>query len=247
MRKVGWKRKERSGGYELPLVPFLRRRRAAGRALEFAIFMAVGGLVSLSAVVTKEATRGTLFGLVATDSISVERRAGGEVTEGGRAAAAVAADPLVVDAGLQPAGAIVEDLPEAMTDRWFNGRPVRPVRTMWMTVTGYSPDSRSCGTSADGKTATMHDVWTNAMRLAAADTRLIPFGSMISVPGYDNARIIPVLDRGGKIKGRRIDLLFPTHEAARRWGVRKLPITVWGYADGMGADDYRDVRDSRSR
>src|SRR5687768_6326538 len=34
------------------------------------------------------------------------------------------------------------------SQRWFNGRPVRPQRTMTMTVTAYSPDERSCGLSA---------------------------------------------------------------------------------------------------
>jgi len=41
---------------------------------------------------------------------------------------------------------------------------------------------------------------------------------MISVPGYDKGRIVPVLDKGGAIKGARLDVLFATHEAARQWG-----------------------------
>jgi 3D (Asp-Asp-Asp) domain-containing protein len=130
--------------------------------------------------------------------------------------------------------------------RWFNGRPVRPKRVMWMVTTAYSPDERSCGDSADGITASLHSVWTNGMKLAAADTRLLPMGSMISVPGYDQGRIIPVLDRGGAIKGHRLDLLYPTHEIARKWGKQRLPVTVWEYADGEPSHDYRKVRDSKN-
>ncbi|MDX2016402.1 MAG: 3D domain-containing protein [Planctomycetota bacterium] len=126
--------------------------------------------------------------------------------------------------------------------RFFNGRPIRPARTMTMIVTAYSPDERSCGDSADGITATLHHVETNAFRLVAADTRLLPFGSMISVPGYDAGRVVPVLDRGGAIKGHRLDVLFPTHEQARAWGVRKLRVTVWEYADGKPMDDPRRLR-----
>jgi 3D (Asp-Asp-Asp) domain-containing protein len=126
--------------------------------------------------------------------------------------------------------------------RWFNGRPVRPARQMWMTVTGYSPDERSCGDSADGLTATLHSVSTNNMNLVAADTRILPFGSMISIPGYNDTKVVPVLDRGGAIKGRRLDLLFPTHEAARQWGVKRLLVTVWEYADGQPADNPRALR-----
>ncbi len=118
----------------------------------------------------------------------------------------------------------------------FNGRPVRPVRTITMVVTAYSPDSQSCGESADGITASGYSVWTNGMKLAAADTRLLPFGTMISVPGYDNEQLVPVLDRGSAIKGNRLDILFPTHEVARKWGRQRLKVTVWEYADGKPSD-----------
>lgn len=126
--------------------------------------------------------------------------------------------------------------------RWFNGRMVRPVRVVRMKVTAYSPDQRSCGKYADGQTATLHSVWTNGMKLVAADTAVLPYGSMVSVPGYDNSRIVPVLDCGGAIKGKRLDVLFPTHEAAREWGVRTLDVVVWGYADGSPIDNPRELR-----
>ncbi|MCE2652599.1 MAG: 3D domain-containing protein [bacterium] len=129
--------------------------------------------------------------------------------------------------------------------RWFNGRPVRPVRTMTMVVTAYSPDERSCPGTADGITASLHHVQTNAHRMVAADTRILPLGSMISVPGYDASRIVPVLDRGGAIKGNRLDVLFPTHEQARAWGVRRLTVTVWDYADGGPRTNWRRIRDAK--
>ncbi len=126
--------------------------------------------------------------------------------------------------------------------RWFNGRPVKPVKIVTMVVTAYSPDSRSCGDSADGITATLHSVETNGFKLVAADPTVLAYGSMITVPGYDSDRVVPVLDCGGAIKGRRLDVLFPTHEAARKWGVRKVPVTVWGYVDGKPADNPRRER-----
>jgi len=113
----------------------------------------------------------------------------------------------------------------------FNGRPIRKVRTLRMLVTAYSPDARSCGKWADGITASGYSVWTNGMKLVAADTRLLPFGSIISVPGYNGGDPVPVLDRGGAIKGRRLDVLYPTHEIARQWGAQRLNVTVWEYAD----------------
>jgi 3D (Asp-Asp-Asp) domain-containing protein len=107
---------------------------------------------------------------------------------------------------------------------------------MLMTVTAYSPDHRSCGDSADGITASGYSVWTNGMKMAAADTDLLPFGSLISVPGYDHGNVVPVLDRGAAIKGRRLDVLFPTHQQAVNFGIRMLEITVWEYADGEPSD-----------
>ena len=119
-----------------------------------------------------------------------------------------------------------------------------------MTVTAYSPDPRSCGDSADGITATLHSVTTNAHRLVAADPTVLPYGSMLTVPGYGiikagDARepaIVPVLDCGSKIKGQRLDVLFPTHEEAMKWGVQLLPVTVWEYADGLAAGNVRAER-----
>ena len=122
---------------------------------------------------------------------------------------------------------------EASETRWFNGRPVRPARTLSMLVTAYSPDERSCGESADGITASGYSVWTNGMKMVAADTDVLPFGALISVPGYDDANIVPVLDRGAAIKGHRLDVLYPTHEQAERWGVQRLNVIVWEYADGL--------------
>ncbi len=138
---------------------------------------------------------------------------------------------------------VTESSPEWTADtRWFDGRPVRPSKVILMKVTGYSPDHRSCGEFADGQTATLHSVWTNGMQLVAADPKVLPYGTMITVPGYAEEQIVPVLDCGGAIKGNRLDLLFPTHQTALRWGVQTLRVTVWDYADGLPAPNPRKVR-----
>lgn len=134
--------------------------------------------------------------------------------------------------------------------RWFDARPVKPARVIWMTVTAYSPDPRSCGDSADGITATLHCVTTNGHNLVAADPKILAYGSMLTIPGYAigagagprEPAIVPVLDCGGAIKGYRLDVLFPTHEEALAWGVRELPVTVWAYADGGSLTNPRKVR-----
>lgn len=121
--------------------------------------------------------------------------------------------------------------PQPQTVMSFDGRPLRKVRDIQLKVTAYSPDQRSCGIWADGKTASGYSVWTNGMKLVAADTRLLPFGTILTVPGYNDSQPVQVLDRGGKIKGHRLDVLYPTHAIARSWGVRDLTVTIWEYAD----------------
>ena len=128
-----------------------------------------------------------------------------------------------------PAAKIQTVLPDGY--RIFNGRIIRPARTMTMVTTAYSPDERSCGPNADGTTASGKSVWTNGMKMAAADTRVLPFGTLISVPGYYDDQPVPVLDRGGAIKGRRLDMLYPTHEIAKKWGRQKQTVTIWEYVD----------------
>lgn len=148
--------------------------------------------------------------------------------------------------GAEPVGPVGPELLDPDV-RFFDGRPVRPARVIWMTVTAYSPDERSCPGTADGLTSTMHCVTTNGHLLVAADTSVLPYGSMLTIPGYGvegkgESTIVPVLDIGGAIKGQRLDLLFPTHEQALRWGVRVVPVTVWAYADGKPAPNPRRVR-----
>lgn len=121
--------------------------------------------------------------------------------------------------------------PPAGYERYYNGRPLRRARTINMKVTAYAPDHRSCGEYADGITASGMSVWTNGMNLVAADPRILPRHSLITVPGYADNSVVPVLDVGGAIKGNRLDVLYPSHQVARQWGVQDLEVIIWEYAD----------------
>ncbi len=113
----------------------------------------------------------------------------------------------------------------------FNGRVLRPVRTIRMKVTAYCPCRLCCGSRAHGITASGMSVYTNGMDLVAADTHVLPFWSLVSIPGYAHGRAVPVLDRGSQVKGNHLDILMPTHAQAMAWGVHYLEVTVWTYAD----------------
>jgi 3D (Asp-Asp-Asp) domain-containing protein len=58
----------------------------------------------------------------------------------------------------------------------------------------------------------------------AADTRLFPFGTIMYVPGYGYGM---VEDRGGAIRGQKLDLYFRTHRQAREWGRQHVQVKVW--------------------
>ena len=55
----------------------------------------------------------------------------------------------------------------------------------------------------------------------AADLNYFRYGLKLDIPGYG---IGTVEDVGGAIKGRHIDVWFPTHEEAKRWGARWLKV-----------------------
>jgi 3D (Asp-Asp-Asp) domain-containing protein len=97
--------------------------------------------------------------------------------------------------------------------------------TRTMTVTAYCPCAKCCGRYADGITASGQPVTANRGRFVAAD-RSLPFGTLVSVPGYNEGRPVPVLDRGGAIRGNHLDVFFPTHAEALRWGRQTLRCTI---------------------
>ena len=94
-------------------------------------------------------------------------------------------------------------------------------------VTAYCPCRKCCGRwSGDGKTASGRSIRYNGGRFVAADTGVLPFLTKVSVPGYAGGRAVPVIDRGKKVRGRHIDLFFRSHRQAKRWGSRKMWITI---------------------
>ena len=87
-------------------------------------------------------------------------------------------------------------------------------------VTAYCPGECCCGEYADGYTA---DGTVAVGPIIAADP-MYEFGTRMIVPGYGEAE---VRDRGGAIKGNKLDMLFLTHQEALDWGVRELEVKVY--------------------
>jgi 3D (Asp-Asp-Asp) domain-containing protein len=119
----------------------------------------------------------------------------------------------------QPAAELMHDAAAALPPAHMPS-----VRIVMMEVTAYCPCPKCCGPKAAGITASGKDIGYNAGRFVAADSRLA-FGTQLVIPGYD-AKPVEVIDRGGAIKGNKIDVFFPTHAEALKWGRRHIQVTV---------------------
>jgi len=90
-------------------------------------------------------------------------------------------------------------------------------------VTQYTARSPLYGKDNDGFTSTMWKADPNA-RIVAVDPKLIPLGTKLHVPGYGPGL---AADVGYAIRGKVIDLWFPSMAKARQWGRRTVTITVY--------------------
>lgn len=95
-----------------------------------------------------------------------------------------------------------------------------------MLVTAYCPCRKCCGPNAQGLTASGKPVSHNGGRFVAADTSVLGFGTKLVIPGYADGAPVEVIDRGGAIKGDRLDVYFPTHAEALQWGRRWVDVVV---------------------
>lgn len=104
--------------------------------------------------------------------------------------------------------------------------PVTPaIKTIEMEVTAYCPCKKCCGPLAQGITASGKRVNYNNGEFVAAD-RSIKFGTKLIIPGYAGSNPVEVTDRGGAIKGNKLDVYFHSHQEALNWGRQKLTVTV---------------------
>jgi 3D (Asp-Asp-Asp) domain-containing protein len=123
--------------------------------------------------------------------------------------------------------------------------PIRPPRGSKMVVrtlevTGYDAGPESCGwkrnwygrpvyaygpNKGKPKKVGITASGTKARKgTLAADTRYYPFGTVMYIPGYGYGR---VEDRGGAIKGHKVDLFFRSRKDALKWGRKKKKVKVW--------------------
>lgn len=91
-------------------------------------------------------------------------------------------------------------------------------RVLTMSATGYDPTAGRGG----GVHRTRTGTWPSHGQVAV-DPRVIPLRSHLFIEGYGHA---VATDTGGAIKGKKIDLCFPTYSQAMRFGRKKVRVHI---------------------
>jgi len=93
----------------------------------------------------------------------------------------------------------------------------KPIMVLSMEISAYSPTVAECDsdpmTTASGKRVYVGGI--------AADLRVLPFGSICIIPGYNNGDPCTVIDTGSAIKGNKLDVFLWSTDAAIHWGRRR--------------------------
>ena len=93
-------------------------------------------------------------------------------------------------------------------------------RSIQMEATGYTAYCNGCS----GKTATGINLRSNPnARVIAVDPSIIPLGTKVWVEGYGYAI---AADKGGAIKGNKIDVHFATTSQAYAWGRKTVVVKI---------------------
>lgn len=150
------------------------------------------------------------------------------------------ADALCLAGEIEPAVAGLEEKETEMVASSYNAPSADPTYAdptgngyefigTYLT-TGYCACAKCCGktngVTASGKIAT-------ANHTIAADTSVLPFGTQVVI----NGQVYTVEDRGGAIKGNRIDIFFASHQEALIYGKRY--VNVYRYV-GNGDDPVEE-------
>ena len=93
-------------------------------------------------------------------------------------------------------------------------------KEIYVSSTAYTASCNGCS----GVTATGLNLKNNPeAKVIAVDPSIIPLGSKVYVDGYGYAT---AADKGGAIKGNKIDVFFSSTSDAYRWGVKKVKVRV---------------------
>jgi len=118
-----------------------------------------------------------------------------------------------------------------------------------VTATGYTAGFESTGKSMGdpeyGITYSGVKVKRDLYSTIAADLSVFPIGTILFIPGYGFG---VVADKGGAIKGDRLDLYYETvQDVYRQWGKKKLDVYVIQKGNGtLTEEQLRALNEEKS-
>ena len=184
-------------------------------------------MTSIALTISQKIVRRTLVAAFVVVAVGVAGTVAASKDDAAAQVASVKIAPAVVEQIAAPE--LVHDdvvAPASVVPVIVANAPQLPTfRTIEMEVTAYCPCTKCCGSQAQGITASGKHVSHNDSQFVAADKRFA-FGTKLIVPGYAGGKIVEVQDRGGAIKGNKLDVYFSTHAEALKWGRQKLTVTV---------------------
>jgi len=105
----------------------------------------------------------------------------------------------------------------------------KKVEWFYFVATGYSKNDTSQGTTSKTATGKVADEGT-----IAVDPKIIPFGTTVEIKDIG---VFIADDRGGKIKGNRIDIFFDSKEEAKDFGKKGVWIRFLDNGNGIELAD----------
>lgn len=120
-------------------------------------------------------------------------------------------------------------------------KPQKTHELLYLTTTGYCPCQKCTGWKRNWKLQPVYayghlkgkkkevgitsDGTKVKKGIIAADINYFPYGTLFYIPGYGYGE---VHDKGSTIKGKyHLDLFFPSHNDALKWGRRNLTVKYW--------------------
>ncbi|PWW29701.1 3D (Asp-Asp-Asp) domain-containing protein [Cytobacillus oceanisediminis] len=112
--------------------------------------------------------------------------------------------------------------------------------TAYFESTGKNPDHPSFGITYSG-VKVKRDLYSTV----AADLNVFPIGTILFVPGYGYG---VVADKGGAIKGNKLDLYYETvDDVYNNWGKKTLDVYIIEMGDGtLTEEDLRILNENES-
>lgn len=125
----------------------------------------------------------------------------------------------------------VIDKTEVMLEQYPKVRVVATGYSAGFESTGKTPSHPSYGITYSGVKVRRDDYST-----IAADLRVFPLGTILYIPGYGYG---VVADKGGAIRGNKIDLYFETkQDVYEQWGKKSVDVYVVKRGDGKVTEAF---------